>query len=457
MKTIKQGLAVLLAVLLIIPALPVKAAKLPEAANNGQEVLLMESPEISFNTGNCVYQVVEKEEFADNEEGKVCFEEDGSYTIKIPEINPFFPYEVQFTYNNEVTNLWFMTPEDSVEIGGHTFYVEADFDGTVVTQMSLNVAGDTVVVYPEKKEFTNDGASAFSLLPLTERELEVDLSDYTPVELTMVALDSIFTGDTALTDTDKVMWTYGHGDDYTISSPGDKIDLSYYTYYSTSNTWQMIVGKADQLESSNVRYIVEVNTTKSREWLTSTVYTQDQDGNRTEGTVLESNYYDTGSAGYSITVQEEELENIAQAYISLDINNSIFPSTKYDYLKVYEGKFESAAEAMAGVDITDNIWNVNMAEKDAGYLLRKGYSKWITVVTFDNSNNITGCLPIRISFSTRSNSPIRGNEIDVGSLYFKVGDTLKVLVMIIMKNIKMVAVIIQKYYIKGTLLITYII
>ena len=76
MKTIKQGLAVLLAVLLIIPALPVKAAKLPEAANNGQEVLLMESPEISFNTGNCVYQVVEKEEFADNEEGKVCFEED---------------------------------------------------------------------------------------------------------------------------------------------------------------------------------------------------------------------------------------------------------------------------------------------------------------------------------------------------------------------------------------------
>ena len=425
MKTIKQGLAVLLAVLLIIPALPVKAAKLPEAANNGQEVLLMESPEISFNTGNCVYQVVEKEEFADNEEGKVCFEEDGSYTIKIPEINPFFPYEVQFTYNNEVTNLWFMTPEDSVEIGGHTFYVEADFDGTVVTQMSLNVAGDTVVVYPEKKEFTNDGASAFSLLPLTERELEVDLSDYTPVELTMVALDSIFTGDTALTDTDKVMWTYGHGDDYTISSPGDKIDLSYYTYYSTSNTWQMIVGKADQLESSNVRYIVEVNTTKSREWLTSTVYTQDQDGNRTEGTVLESNYYDTGSAGYSITVQEEELENIAQAYISLDINNSIFPSTKYDYLKVYEGKFESAAEAMAGVDITDNIWNVNMAEKDAGYLLRKGYSKWITVLTFDNSNNITGCLPIRISFSTRSNSPIRGNEIDVGSLYFKVGDTLK--------------------------------
>lgn len=416
MKIIKQGLAVLLAVLLMVPALPVKAAKLPEATDSGQEVLLTESPEIFFNTGNCVYQVVEKEEFADNEEGKVCFEEDGSYTIKIPEINPFFPYEVQFTYNNEVTNLWFMTPEDSVEIGGHTFYVEADFDGTVVTQMSLNVAGDIVVVYPEKKEFTNDGTSSFSLLPLTEKRLEVNLSDYTPVELTMVALDSIFTGDIALTDTDKVMWTYGYGDDYKISSPGDKINLSYDTYSDTSNTWQMIVGKADQLESSNIRYIVRVNTTKSEEWLTSTVYIQDQDGNRTKATVLENEYYDYSLGRCDITIQSDELENIGQAYISLNINNSIFPSTKYDYLKVYEGKFESAAEAMASVDITDNIWNVNMAEKDAGYLLREGYYKWITVVIFDSSNNITGCLPINLRLLTT------GNRISVGNLYFKLGD-----------------------------------
>lgn len=43
-----------------------------------------------------------------------------------------------------------MTPDDSVTVGGHTFYVEADFDNTAVTQMSLNVAGDTVVVYPEE-------------------------------------------------------------------------------------------------------------------------------------------------------------------------------------------------------------------------------------------------------------------------------------------------------------------
>ena len=64
--------------------------------------------------------------------GDVSFEEDGNYTINIPEENPFFPYEIQFTYEDEVTNEWFMTPDDSVEIGGHTFYVSAHFDGTAV-------------------------------------------------------------------------------------------------------------------------------------------------------------------------------------------------------------------------------------------------------------------------------------------------------------------------------------
>lgn len=47
-----------------------------------------------------------------------------------------------------------MTPDDSLEIDGHTFYVSAYFDETVITQMSLEVDGDIVAVYPEKKEFT---------------------------------------------------------------------------------------------------------------------------------------------------------------------------------------------------------------------------------------------------------------------------------------------------------------
>ena len=137
---------------------------------------------VKFNTGNHVWSVVSYEDFWENEIGDGCFEEDGSYTINIPEENPFFPYEVQFTYRGKTINEWFMTPDDSVEVGGHTFYVSAHFDDSVVTQMSLKVAGETVVVYPEEKRFTDDGdgTAALSLLPLEERKLTVDLKGLLP-------------------------------------------------------------------------------------------------------------------------------------------------------------------------------------------------------------------------------------------------------------------------------------
>ena len=198
----------------------------------------MEIDEVRYNTGNHVWSVVNREVF-DLGAGDAFFEEDGDFTINIPEENPFFPYEVQFIYEDEATNEWFMNPDDTVEIGGHTFHVSASFDGNAVTQMSLNVAGDTVIVWPEEKEFTDDGDGTMenSLLPLTERYLNADLTAFTPAELTMVSFHSIFTGDKALTDTDKVVWKQD-GDDYTISQSGDRIDLS-----SSSGTWEMIVGE----------------------------------------------------------------------------------------------------------------------------------------------------------------------------------------------------------------------
>ena len=82
-----------------------------------------------------------------------------------------------------------MNPEDSIEIDGHTFYVSASFDGTAVTQMTLDVAGQEVDVYPEKKEFTDgDDVALMSLLPLEKRNLSVDLSGFSPIELSRVRL-----------------------------------------------------------------------------------------------------------------------------------------------------------------------------------------------------------------------------------------------------------------------------
>lgn len=371
--------------------------------------------EVRFNTGNHEWSIVDKEAF-DKGTGDGYFEDDGSYTINIPEENPFFPYEVQFTYQDKVTNEWFMTPDDSVQIGDRTFYVSASFDDTAVTQMSLDVAGDTVVVYPEAKEFTNDGDGTMpaSLLPLTERYLTADLSGYTPVELTMVSLSSIFQGSNALKPSDKVAWVYDYDDDYTVSTAGSKVDLSRHTD-SGYSTWQMIVGDGTQLNSANVRNIVNLTITRSREWLKSSVYTQNSAGKRTSIEVAENVYddYDKNDRGLYIRVPYEKIKDVDQAYICLSVNPAVFGSTKYDHFKVYEGKYTDASKAVNGTDITAKICNTNMAQANAGYLLKKYKDQWITMVTFDKSNNVTGCLPFYLKIETPSNS------VNVRGLYYR--------------------------------------
>ena len=62
--------------------------------------------------------------------------------------------------------------EDSIEIDGHTFYVSASFDGTAVTQLTMEVAGQEVVVYPKEKEFTDgDGVALMSSAAVGRREI----------------------------------------------------------------------------------------------------------------------------------------------------------------------------------------------------------------------------------------------------------------------------------------------
>ena len=404
MKFMKRGIAMLLAAMLVMPALLTKADEIENLETMETEA----ADEVWFNTGDHAWKIgteaVSGDDMADG-----YFEADGSYTINLPETNPFFPYEVQFTYNGQVTDEWFMTPDDSVEIGGHTFYAAAYFDNTAVTQMSLNVAGDTVIVYPEKKEFTTDGdgAAALSLLPLKEKTLSVDLSAYTPVELTAVSVDSIFMGENALTDTDSVMWTYSYGDDFTVSASGDDLDLSYSTT-STSATWEMIVGQADQLDADNIRYMVQLTLNGSQNWLTPTVYTQDGTGKRTEISVADSYYSDYYSSGENgrrlyIRVPEREMGNASQVYVGLNINKDAFEDTQFDRLKVYEGKFDTAAEAESAKEITDRLLDQNMTQKEAGYILKTYENCWVTVVSYDSENRVTGCLPFYIDMNASSN------------------------------------------------------
>ena len=204
MKHLKQGIAAFLAALLIMPTLPAAAEGTTAAAAS-------EADQVWFNTGNLAVSVIDpsvSENEAYQSQWMDLFAEDGSYTINIPEENPFFPYEVQFTCNGETTNEWFMDPEDTVEVGGHTFHVSAYMDGTAVTQLSMNVAGKEVVVYPEEKEFTNDPAAAIAPLSITynlsTQYLTVDLTGFTPVELTQVKIENLLAGSNAQVDTSKI-------------------------------------------------------------------------------------------------------------------------------------------------------------------------------------------------------------------------------------------------------------
>ncbi len=377
---------------------------------------------IFYNTGNFRVCVV-KEEDAESIAEEVMidvFDDNGDYTIPIPEMNPFFPYEVQFTQNGKTESRWFMNPEDSVTIGGHTFYVKAEFDGTAVTQMSLKVGEDVIVVYPEKKEFTdNGGIVPLSLLPLEERDLTVDLTGYTPPELTMVSVDSVFTGNDALADTDQVMWTSLSDDSYKVTAKDGYMDLSQDTY-SGSSDWEMIVGDNDQLDSSNIRYIVHLNTTESKDWLIPTVYFLDDSGS----TMIDSeilaygghyDYHDYDATERWLDIYDSGTYNYVGSYIAvkLKLNQDLFQAPHFDHFKVYsvDSSYQNAANpawvAEEGEDITDALF----AEGGGVVTWDLLVYNLLSMVTYDSSGNITGCMPFRISLDTL------GNSVDPVGLY----------------------------------------
>ena len=397
MKHLKQGIAAFLAALLIMPTLPAAAEETAKTAGS-------EADQVWFNTGKLAVSVIDpsvSENEAYQSQWMDLFAEDGSYTINIPEENPFFPYEVQFTCNGETTNEWFMDPEDTVEVGGHTFHVSAYMDGTAVTQLSMNVAGKEVVVYPEEKEFTNDPAAAIAPLSITynlsTQYLTVDLTGFTPVELTQVKIENLLAGSNAQVDTSKIAWTLGYGDDYTISQKGTILDLSNGTSYGNSMTATMIVGEANQLAKDDKKYQISVKRTTSGNWLTAEMYREDASGNRSAVNVGRNRYYDSYSdkSKRELDVYYERTPDSANYsyYLGLKVNPGVFAAPQYASLKAYAGKIADPAQVVTATDITAQLFAGDMNAAKAGYLVAR-YDNDITLVSYDAAGNVTGCLPM---------------------------------------------------------------
>ena len=340
--------------------------------------------QIIYNTGSFNVHVVSEEDF-EKDLGDAYFEEDGSYTINIPEENPFFPYEVQFTYDGKTENEWFMNPEDSIEIDGHTFYVSASFDGTAVTQLTMDVAGQEVVVYPKEKEFTDgDGVALMSLLPLEERNLSLDLSGFTPIELACVKPATVFKGENQIGTETEILWKPRDSRDNYESDPDSvgvvAMDLAFNTSGATSTSWEMIVGNPDQLDASNIRYYVDIAVTDTENWLIPTVTIHNDDGTTKNVTVTDAYYSDhtfyRRMRRMFVYVPTEEVKGNPEMTVSLKINSDLFERSVISKIETHSLSDKVPYEA---VKKDDGCWYIEVTGKrdrlhNVGFYMN-GYDK----------------------------------------------------------------------------------
>ena len=299
----------------------------------------------------------------------VLFEEDGSYTIGLVEESPFFPYEVQFTYQGRTTTEWFMDENDCVVVGGHPFYVNC-LAGTP-NHIGLQISGEYVPVFPEEKVFVNDpdyGVAPASLLPLQEVRVNANLTGYLPAELAEVGVDAVLTGQ-SVPDGAAVVWAKGYAkDNYTIADKSAKLDLRP-TYGSEQQIHlELIVGTADQLDVANTRYIVTAQICPLSDVLEFSAYTE-----AGKELAVYDQYYATNSDGnyYQLGIGEGEWTE-GPARISMDLNSE-FAGKDALRAVVYEGRYTSAEDlptAGSGKEVSD-IWNTAGTNAHLG-----DYSNW---------------------------------------------------------------------------------
>ena len=367
MKILKKACVLALAATLCLPNTPAWTREIKTV-----------KPVITFDTGSVKKEL--SSELGENKE----------YTIKL-EKNAFFPYEVQFKYDGKVVNEWFMSPDDYKIVGGHKFNVESENDGTSVTQMKLEISGKEVIVYPASKKFEekSDKVKAQSLMYLTERNFSADLSDFTPVELTNISLKKIFSsGNTELSENVAVLKSYGKSE--VVKSTGA---LDVNDDYSL----EIIVGKMDQLDTSNIRNIIHINKKYSnygdKSWLLPTVY-----GTDGKKSTMRASYVSSYNERFDIQAEYKKTDKSYK--IGFKLNSKEFPNPNFTKLKFFEGAYKNAKSAEKGKEITSKIWNkaeYEITEKNR-------YVNPITIVSYDATGKATGCLSYNLYFYTQNDS-----------------------------------------------------
>lgn len=392
-KTFKRTLALLLAIIMIATILPTFAL----ADETADEVI--------YNLGS-------REITVSN------FDANGNYTIILEE-NAFFPYEVQFQANGRVEVKWFYTPESTVEFAGRTFRVySAQTDDTTIQQIGVWVDDLYIPAFPEAKEFTNKPFEPYSLLPLQQFNVTLDLTALNRFQFSNISMSTILGGMQgtfpSIESGARVAWARAFNDDFEIVTQADSIDLSgIMNVWNTQFILDLIVGSVLQLDDTNIRYRVTITTANFDSPVQSIdVFTE------TEGVRSVATFADTRIDSWPTTHQGQFFvprNASAQTYY---VGITLRPEYSGSNVRAIQGNFNSAAAAIdaatvnPALDVTDDIMNQTLSNAQTG--LSFAFNPPFTVgrnftLVFDNAGHFNVHISIQeennwVSFSTLRDS-----------------------------------------------------
>lgn len=411
----KKSLAMVLTAAMLLSVLPVSTW----AAESEPEP----DDEVVFNLGTMDVTVgTDQARAEEGQEPYDLFQADGSYTLEL-EPDAFFPYEVQFTHDGQTQQVWFMDPEDTVDVGGHTFGVFSEStDPNKLTQIGIWVGEDYIPAYPEEKTFTNDGPEAMPIsggLPLAKevKYENLDLSNkYLPSQLTKVQVSAVLSGIGHTGTSDRVAWVRGYSsDDFQILDQSGTMDLS--DRYGSVRI-DLLVGSALQLDKGN-NTLYQVNVTVPKAEMFQWDVLAGTESVKSSSYYNENSYGDIKTDGYYEVGLSPSAESAESLKLKMDFSDQYKANGKT--ASVYQGLYETEEALANAQEITGQIWGTDAAGID----VESEDQVELTVVLKNSDGTVAGILPQTVVLWVNSMELYPAGILTAQEPYTDVGDSNK--------------------------------
>lgn len=243
-----------------------------------------------------------------------------------------------------------------------------------------------------------------SMLPLEEVKAYLVLNGKTDEEIANLNLDEMLgmlvdsNGNSIdVSSSATTVWRYVKSDEdgleeyrqYTIGQ-NETIDLSIESGVK-AYTVELIIGSANQLDDSNIRYIVKVYVTNTiQEEIGYELYLQDSNGNRSE-VIPTRKVTNVNTQLFEITANEWSVsapETGSQYYLNISSLADEHPNVKTEVYPFWEYCFMGTS----ATPITSTVLHQNMQNSNSGLAIEYGSSNaaMLALVYFDKSEQIIG-------------------------------------------------------------------